>query len=527
MKTYALKSECKGNIMSSSFSSDQICKHEICKHTKFYKPYGAFITHIDELDNVKDEHFYVKLQKLIKLNKQTLAECDRLFKEKTIKNDVLLSSQSKQINENTFSKRLAEMAEDEYYGEHLTSSDFFATTNEYDAKPRLIFDIQKDKYDFLSKDDLLRNSDITMFPHNDEITKVSGSDQNTRRAHSLDEQLWKNVLVESPIDNHLKNDGVMDKTLLQAVASISNMWNDFEDKKYSNEIVVSKPLAELNKKIIHKQDLAKKWRHRITIPIPFQMSLREESRVKSKSRTQREMEEQRIERQHREEIECKRKFKAKPVPAHIYLPLYQEILEKSESHHKSKIFNKEITKFQQNPFCFKKEEDKIVSRIYSVRDEDNITCSVPSMGNKLFVAKPVPKFVLKSSCDKQLEEEECRKIRIRMRAHDLLRKSSLPPNMAAMQKNKREVKKIRIAKLQNARKKKKNINKDFEYTVLQRFCQKHPRCTGILEEPITAKKSFIETDCLKAENGTVTPATNKEESQQQASKFNFGIIVFF
>ena len=46
---------------------------------------------------------------------------------------------------------------------------------------------------------------------------------------------------------------------------------------------------------------------------------------------QEELEEKRLAEQKAEEAELSRKFKASPAPAHIYLPLYDEIAEQQET----------------------------------------------------------------------------------------------------------------------------------------------------------------------------------------------------
>ena len=46
-----------------------------------------------------------------------------------------------------------------------------------------------------------------------------------------------------------------------------------------------------------KEDLASKWRHRITVPKPFNMSVRDENKPKKKTRAQEELEQKRLEKQ--------------------------------------------------------------------------------------------------------------------------------------------------------------------------------------------------------------------------------------
>lgn len=72
-----------------------------------------------------------------------------------------------------------------------------------------------------------------------------------------------------------------------------------------------------------------------------------------------------------------------------------------------------------------------------------------------FKAKPVPEYIFDRSVDdKLMEEEEYRKIRMKMRSEELLRSASLPPNMEARQKTLEQKKKEQ--KLKSKRKSQKS-----------------------------------------------------------------------
>lgn len=70
---------------------------------------------------------------------------------------------------------------------------------------------------------------------------------------------------------------------------------------------------------------------KVTVPKPFQMMLREEERKRHKVRTRSEIElENTLLRRELEELqECQKKFRASPAPAHIHLPLYEVISQRS------------------------------------------------------------------------------------------------------------------------------------------------------------------------------------------------------
>lgn len=118
------------------------------------------------------------------------------------------------------------------------------------------------------------------------------------------------------------------------------------------------------------------WHHRLTIPRPFTMTKREE-RNDTKSRRQKFIEEvfshsttrtravlhcislernctQELARKREaEERECRVKFHAQPPPAHIYVPLYDELCEKAEARRRFvREYSKSLLQSLEKPFNF-------------------------------------------------------------------------------------------------------------------------------------------------------------------------------
>lgn len=103
------------------------------------------------------------------------------------------------------------------------------------------------------------------------------------------------------------------------------------------------------------------WLSSITIPRPFKMTLREAHKKSQllKSHALLEIEKATHKKQSQEEAECQKQFRAQPVPAHVFLPLYQEIMEKNEIHRQVEIRKrKELLLSMQKPFRFQEKEDK-------------------------------------------------------------------------------------------------------------------------------------------------------------------------
>ncbi|CAH1792580.1 unnamed protein product [Owenia fusiformis] len=242
-----------------------------------------------------------------------------------------------------------------------------------------------------------------------------------------------------------------DRYVPSAMARIDDMWENFSVEDYAPRERQAKPKQRRNSVTSstssthsrRKEDAGResltdtsRWRHRITIPEPFKMTVRDVQKSKSKSKSVQEFEKEREEKERLEEEECQKKFKAQPVPANVYVPMYDELQEKQESRRQFiREMSQEILLSTQKPFKFSKREDdkkrirqRTSSAPYAIQDTNKKT-------SKEFKAKPAPSAILDDSITERIqEEEEYRKIRVKMRAEEMLRASKLPPNMEARSK---------------------------------------------------------------------------------------------
>lgn len=164
------------------------------------------------------------------------------------------------------------------------------------------------------------------------------------------------------------------------------MWDGFSVEDYIPRTKPSSPACRT------KQKKQKAWSPKVTVPKPFQMTIREarkkEQNIKSKSLV--EMENNLLKKQLEEEAECQKQFRANPVPAAVFLPLYHEIVQRNEERRRSV---KERSKLQllacQKPFKFiEREKQRNEMRKMQLRD-----LSAPGKKTGLFKAKPVPRCV--------------------------------------------------------------------------------------------------------------------------------------
>ncbi|XP_017735951.1 PREDICTED: protein FAM161B [Rhinopithecus bieti] len=168
------------------------------------------------------------------------------------------------------------------------------------------------------------------------------------------------------------------------------------------------------------------WASSITVPRPFRMTLRE-ARKKAEwlgSPASFEQERQRAQRQGEEEAECHRQFRAQPVPAHVYLPLYQEIMERSEARRRAGIQKrKELLLSSLKPFSFLEKEERLKE---AARQRD-LAATAEAKISKQKATRRIPKSILEPALGEKLQEAELfRKIRIQMRALDMLQVASSP-----------------------------------------------------------------------------------------------------
>ncbi len=290
-----------------------------------------------------------------------------------------------------------------------------------------------------------------------------------------------------------------------ALSQIEGMWDNFSIDEYaprrSRYRHRSNSLSRLSRSSSFDRNSGRplsgsisEWRNRVTVPKPFKMTLRESLKEKTRSRNLEEYERQLREREREEHLECQKKFKAKPVPAHVYMPLYDEMNQKNEEKRQEiREASMELTKSLEKPFKFmQRNEERREKRSRSYG-------SVPGQNRKKknFRAKPFPAHLFQSSTeDKMLEEEEYRKIRVQMRAEEMMRESQLPPRMAE-RKYRHQVSSARNKKayLMNDFKFKPKINDDVpDFNELHREFHKEMAHRKMEKEATVCKPFTLRTD---------------------------------
>ncbi|XP_032804009.2 protein FAM161A isoform X2 [Petromyzon marinus] len=161
------------------------------------------------------------------------------------------------------------------------------------------------------------------------------------------------------------------------------------------------------------------WTPKITIPEPFGMTVREEERRRHgvKSRSARRLEKLVQEQQKQEaELEALRKkqFRATPVPAHTFKPLFTAMHQDNRQPNK-----KSNTASRDDRSTTKMQQAEVTGKGGDTGEQRG------------FKAKPVPRSVYDPAVAERIREEELyRRIRMRVRADETLRESALPGGMA-------------------------------------------------------------------------------------------------
>ncbi|XP_023576644.1 protein FAM161A isoform X2 [Octodon degus] len=240
------------------------------------------------------------------------------------------------------------------------------------------------------------------------MTSLSEPDlgQSSSLYTSSSEEELPNLEKEHPGKNKIMN---------YAKELISNMWKDFCVEDYIQGEDTDFQVTEKTRK------KPKRWVPTITIPVPFQMMIREQKKKEAmKSKSDIEIVQKLLKNE--EDSECKKKFRANPVPLSVLLPLYHELVKQSEERRRArKEKNRETLLALQKPFTFvAREEQKQAAREKQLRDYFK-----SKKKTYRFKAKPIPRSTYGSAYSDKLKEEELlRNIRTQLKAQQLLQNSS-------------------------------------------------------------------------------------------------------
>ncbi|XP_039742974.1 protein FAM161A isoform X1 [Pteropus medius] len=229
---------------------------------------------------------------------------------------------------------------------------------------------------------------------------------------------------EDELPNLEKEYPEKNRRMTYAKELINNMWRNFSVKDYIQCEDANFPAIEKTKK------KPKEWVPKITVPEPFQMMIREQKKKEENMKSKSDIEMvQKLLKKQEEDSECKKKFRANPVPAFVFLPLYHDIVKQNEERRKTmKEKYKEALLASQKPFKFiAREEQKQAIREKQLRDFFK-----SKKKTNRFKARPIPRSTYGLISNDRLKEEELyRNNRTQLRAQELLLNSSPLPRRPA------------------------------------------------------------------------------------------------
>ncbi|XP_076847890.1 protein FAM161B isoform X2 [Brachyhypopomus gauderio] len=254
----------------------------------------------------------------------------------------------------------------------------------------------------------------------------------------------------------------MKKGLLNfAKKHIKNMWRNFTVDTLSPQrrhlSSASFPSRPVNDCVASHPKVKCRWqqsqnRLQVTVPEPFHMTLQEAElrRKGGKSHTEVEYEDAKLRREMEELAECQRQFRAGPVPAHVHLPLFEELRERWEERRRRRVVATEdrcLCASQRALSFLERERARAEQKEARLRELAREEVEEQRRRRRPFRAKPVPQAVREAaSGERQKEEELYRAIRMQMRAREMLQRSSLPSSaLAGRLRRRREQKAERLA----------------------------------------------------------------------------------
>lgn len=345
-----------------------------------------------------------------------------------------------------------------------------------------------------------------------------------RKSLSAVELRWDSKSCTSD-DDEAAGNNVEKGLLFSPKEHIKNMWKDFKVSPY-NYHLSSSSLQSLpgdqrrarkgkgKKGHGNKDGQQEQWKHRVTFPKPFHMTVREAEKRKHgiKTRSEIEFENTELRKQLEELTECQRKFRASPVPAHVHLPLYEELQERNEERRRTMREREEQhLRTIQKPFSFlererlKKEQKQL--RQPKTSDEEKV---------KPFKAKPVPKSVYAAASGELMKEEQLyRSIKMQMRAQEMLHSASLPPSMLTrrLSDRKKSNNDSSAAGEDKSFSHKPNINKEVpDFNASYRRFQKHLENRKEVKPTTTCEPFQLRTSQIASHRERILADIEKEQS---------------
>ncbi|KAI5625916.1 protein FAM161A isoform X1 [Silurus asotus] len=293
---------------------------------------------------------------------------------------------------------------------------------------------------------------VCLLQHNRPNSMTKENLKKALSAHELQSTTYVDDVCNAQGD-HI-NPNVSKGSLGSPKERIRNMWRGFCIYKKSSSRQQASSVSPENhpgdhqamvESKIQRSNKGKGWRPQVTVPKPFQMTLRESKCKAVRSRAEIEHENEKLRRELEELTECQRKFRAAPMPSHVRLLLYEELRERDEERRREfRTAEQQRLLAAQKPFSFLereqiKKQQKELNMLLSTKEQEKHK-------RRQFRAKPVPRAVKEAaSQEREKEEKLYREIKKEMRATDMLLSATEPPSMLAKRLNERHARKEELS----------------------------------------------------------------------------------
>ncbi|CAH0551221.1 unnamed protein product [Brassicogethes aeneus] len=236
----------------------------------------------------------------------------------------------------------------------------------------------------------------------------------------------RSVRIETPISSETPESGFRTKSK----CGKKNIWDDLTLEELKLDLEEDLPPLETKSAPTspRKKDL---WGESgITIPKPFQMTVRDEENkiiedvMLKVNKPQNKNEKHDL-------------FKAHDIPIESQIPLFDKIMEDQErKNYIVREKRKAALQAQMRPFSFTRRDEELqaLTRRFS-KSTPSLYLDDPPIKIKKFKAKPVPKNLFSNYIYKKMHEDEFyRALQKKIRAEEMLKAASLPPSMSKREK---------------------------------------------------------------------------------------------
>ncbi|CAG9837615.1 unnamed protein product [Diabrotica balteata] len=265
-------------------------------------------------------------------------------------------------------------------------------------------------------------------------TKVNCEDLNLKSKTNYEATNNKSKSSELKSIDNSDADGLRPKSRANDLKTSGNLtdWEDLSIENLNLNSVSNSPEPLQTRSAPTspvKSNPKNDWTGEITIPKPFQMTVRDEEN---------KIVEELFFKMKKPKDDKPEMFKANDVPVESQIPLFDKIMaDQQRRSFVSKQKRKAALRASMRPFSFTKRDEEIQELTRELSKSSPNLYIDPPLKIKKFKAKPIPKNLFSNYIYRKMHEDEYyRALQKKIRAEELLKAASLPPSMAKRERSK-------------------------------------------------------------------------------------------